>query len=418
MRILWITYAAIGAAAKTIEGNVTQSGTWIDAAMKELLKAHPDVELAIAAISSFSCKIREPENGVLFYGVSGIKRVMGKPSRRRPAQWETLFRDFQPDLIQVWGTEYAAGLDIVQAAGDIPVLFYIQGVAQAIQMYPNGGIPGGEFRRRLSFIEWPKLIRYRKMQKQMEAQSRIEREMTARALGVITDNDWCSSFFAGGRQKVFRHVLPLNQAFQNRTHDFSRAQKHTITCCAGTGPHKGLHILIKALAEVKKEFPDVTLYIPGNMEYRNPQWIFRPPYVSYLQQLIQNLELRDNVVFCGRLSPEEMAERVNASELFVLSSCIENHSATLREAMYMGMPCVSSLVGSVQEFVKYGENGLTFRYPEVTQLAEHIRRLFSDGGLRERLGRRAYETVRQRFPQDGQEHKTLYEIYREAGCKA
>ena len=41
-------------------------------------------------------------------------------------------------------------------------------------------------------------------------------------------------------------------------------ESHTIMCPAADYPIKGLHMLLKALAIVKKQYPDVKLYVPGS----------------------------------------------------------------------------------------------------------------------------------------------------------
>ena len=46
MRVLWITYAPLGRAGEVIEEMQSQSGTWIDATAKELLKTS-DVKVSI-----------------------------------------------------------------------------------------------------------------------------------------------------------------------------------------------------------------------------------------------------------------------------------------------------------------------------------------------------------------------------------
>lgn len=77
----------------------------------------------------------------------------------------------------------------------------------------------------------------------------------------------------------------------------------------------------------------------------------RSPYLAYLDKMIDQADLRDNIEFCGRLDQVQMARQMLDAKAFVMSSCIENHSSTLREAMYLGMPCISALAGSVYELV-------------------------------------------------------------------
>ena len=111
------------------------------------------------------------------------------------------------------------------------------------------------------------------------------------------------------------------------------------------------------------------------------------------------------------VSLQEMAERMNKSQVFVLPSCIENHSSTLREAMYLGLPCVTTMVGSVHEFVQHKQNGLIFRYAEHEQLAKQVKYLFANPTERVRMGENAYESIRAQFPQG--QVGVISEIYKQ-----
>lgn len=71
------------------------------------------------------------------------------------------------------------------------------------------------------------------------------------------------------------------------------------------------------------------------------------------------------------------------------------------EAMAMGRPVISTLRGGTAEFVRDGENALTFEPDDVSGLARAIRRLAGDEALRRKLraeGRRTAERFgRERF---------------------
>ena len=111
--------------------------------------------------------------------------------------------------------------------------------------------------------------------------------MAAVSNGVIGDNDWCSAYFDG--VDFYKHSLPVNTAFVDMKHIDSEAEPYSIICCAGRGAHKGLHVLIKALAIIKKEYSNVKVYIPGNMNVREPKWLFEPAYITYINKLYYHI---------------------------------------------------------------------------------------------------------------------------------
>lgn len=415
MRILWTTHTPLGKTGQLVEHFSSQSGNWVDAAAESLIKENTNVSLAIATIASHNCKV--VENGLTYYGVGGIKRYMGKMPRQKDIDiWKSVILDFQPEVIVVWGTEYSYGYSILKAAENIPVLFYIQGVIGAISQYPYGLLKPKDMCKRVCGIECLKLYFNWKNQRQMTKQKAIEIEMLKQSSGIIADNDWCTAYYRSRipTLSVYTHSLPIGASFQHDSYQ-AKKEEHTIFTIAGSGPHKGLHVLVSALRIVVKKYPDTKVFIPGNMEYRQPKWVFQPFYVTYLKKLIRLYGVEDNVVFCGRLSPEEMSEYIQRCAVFVMPSCIENHSSSLREAMIIGAPCISAFVGSVGEFVMAGENGMLYRYEEEFALADNILKLFDDREYAMRLGKNATKII-EKYILIGN-GKKMYEIFQNVLCK-
>lgn len=73
----------------------------------------------------------------------------------------------------------------------------------------------------------------------------------------------------------------------------------------------------------------------------------------------------------------------------------EGFGLTVAEAMWKGTPVVGGDVGGIRRQIKDGENGLLVS--SVEEAAERIVRLLEDEDLRRRMGRKATETVRERY---------------------
>ena len=95
-----------------------------------------------------------------------------------------------------------------------------------------------------------------------------------------------------------------------------------------------------------------------------------------------------------------MKERICAYKIFVMPSIIENHSSSLREAMYLGVPCISSVVGSVPVYVWHGENALLYRYEEYEVLAAQMIEMFLNEDKALRIGLNGYDSIRKRYDQE------------------
>jgi trehalose synthase len=73
----------------------------------------------------------------------------------------------------------------------------------------------------------------------------------------------------------------------------------------------------------------------------------------------------------------------------------EGFGLTVAEAMWKGTPVIGGRVGGIKHQIEDGENG--FLVDSVEHAAERIVQVVKDHKLRERLGERAKESVRQRF---------------------
>ncbi|NLK78732.1 MAG: glycosyltransferase [Clostridiales bacterium] len=92
---------------------------------------------------------------------------------------------------------------------------------------------------------------------------------------------------------------------------------------------KGQWHLLRAFKEVLKEEPKAKLYILGEGELQD-----------YLYKMVDELEMRESVVFCGFLkNPFSLISKV---KLFVFPSLWEGFGNALVEAMACGVPCIAS----------------------------------------------------------------------------
>jgi glycosyltransferase involved in cell wall biosynthesis len=103
---------------------------------------------------------------------------------------------------------------------------------------------------------------------------------------------------------------------------------------------KGLDILLRAFASVSARWPQLTLELVGE-----------GPLTPNLKQLVEELGVGELVRFSGVASPEEVADRLRSSDVFVLSSHSENMPLAVLEALCCGLPVVATDVGGVLEAV-------------------------------------------------------------------
>lgn len=115
------------------------------------------------------------------------------------------------------------------------------------------------------------------------------------------------------------------------------------------------------------------------------------------------------VIFTGRVSPEDLVLLYNGADLFVYPSFAEGFGLPVLEAMSCGLPVITSNATSLPEVA--GDAGIAVDPDDRSGLAAAIRRVLGDNGLREELGRRSLRQAR-RFSWERTAEQTL-EVYRE-----
>lgn len=402
MKVMWMTFAPIGRAAKVLYGAPTQSGGWVDGALAALLPYIKEgkLSLEVVALDSKDACVADEETGVCYRTVN-VERRRGKRGGKEDARaFKAVIDAFCPDVIQVWGTEFTFGLDVIEAAGDIPVCFFIQGVMASLAKHPLGDVPVRELRRMLgptAFFKFRSLKKWHKINKRHVA---YETEMVSRSAGLLADNDWTLAQYRHCTDHFYYVPLVANACFSEQSWDVNACERHTLfTVAGGICPQKGVHEAVLAVAQLKEKYPDIKLYIPGAVLTKKPTFLYDSVFIRHIRKLIAKHGLQENVFFTGKLSPQQMAERMRKANAFLMPSCVETHSSSLREAMLVGVPCVSAAVGTVPELLRYGENGFLYRYGEPEMLAYCVDKLFSDDGLATRIGAEGKRAVNGMYPQ-------------------
>lgn len=119
------------------------------------------------------------------------------------------------------------------------------------------------------------------------------------------------------------------------------------------------------------------------------------PDVQSAKDLASELGLGGRVEFSG-YAPYETTPRVyREAEVFVSPTYAEGFSNTILEAMATGLPIVSTSVVGVVDCLTDGENALLSEPGDPEGLAEALRRMLADAGLRRRLAQTALAEARE-----------------------
>ena len=378
-QVLWITNALIGhhRAMMGLDNSVT-GATWLHAAYAASL-GNNEYRLHIATLGDVREMLTGCKDGHCFYILpEGKNRRYDIQSKEHYKEWRALKDTVKPDLVVVWGTETRFAYLAMTAMPEVPVIIYMQGVIRSVASHYYEGVPFNYRMRSLRDIA--DIIDSKSQINNFKFQVELEEKMLKMAYAVIVENDWCENVCKGinPELRVFRNKLPIAESYFGRQWELDNIRPHTIFTNAGGYPIKGHHILFKALATVKRVYPDVKCYIPGVQLYVFNTFIRKSGYFKYLYRLIKDGDLQDNVCYVGRLTSEQMADYLTKCNVYVMPSIVENHSSSLIEAMVVGTPSISALVGGVADIVTHGKNGFLYNSLDSDSLAGIIITMFNN----------------------------------------
>ena len=164
--------------------------------------------------------------------------------------------------------------------------------------------------------------------------------------------------------------------------DTPAKDRHMLVCVGRLDPVKGQDILIRALALLKDELHHVRIELIGHgrmeTEYR---------------ELAATLGLKDDVIFRGSVSHDEVLRSMRASTITLVPSRSEAFGLVNIESMAVGTPVIASAVGGIPEIVRDGIDGFLVLPEDPQAFADKIKFLLENDDICEEMGRNA----RQRF---------------------
>jgi glycosyltransferase involved in cell wall biosynthesis len=152
-------------------------------------------------------------------------------------------------------------------------------------------------------------------------------------------------------------------------------------------PDKGQEWLIRALAGVKKEFPETKLLLAGD-----------GPRRGQLESLAGELRLKDDVIFAGFVKDVENVYA--ALDVFLLPSFFEALNNSLLAAMAYEIASIAFNKGALGEIIEDGKSGLLVSGPDPSEISAACVRVLRDRGFAASLGRAGRARVEQNFSTD------------------
>ncbi len=241
----------------------------------------------------------------------------------------------------------------------------------------------------------------------------ISRQVLVGAKQIICANSFLAQQVKARQPAVADKIFVLNPGAKVETVSLSEVQtflekyrlvdKKIIFSLGRLVPRKGFDQVIKALAIIRQQAPDLfsqSVYLLTG----------EGPDKERLQTLVQEQQLTDKVIFLGSFSGQSKSAAFQASDLFVMPARqigddYEGFGIVYLEANLFGKPVIAGQSGGVFEAVADGESGYLLPPEDTNLLATKIIDLLTNPQLASKLGEQGRKRAQKLFNWSAQAQK-------------
>lgn len=149
-----------------------------------------------------------------------------------------------------------------------------------------------------------------------------------------------------------------------------KSQDKVILSARSLAEFYNIKIVLKAAAMVMNKKKNVKLISCWHSGEQNQ--------IDELKDLVEQLEIKDNVIFYGKAPYEEMPRLYNLADALVSLSSYDSCPMSMLEAMACGTPVVMGDLPQIREWITDGENGYIVPCVDDNAAAEAIMRVLFD----------------------------------------
>ena len=160
------------------------------------------------------------------------------------------------------------------------------------------------------------------------------------------------------------------------------AEKKVIVCVARLVHRKGQDRLIEAMPEILSAIPNAHLLIVGE-----------GPYRQQLVKRVNQLKIKDDVTFVGRIGYEQLPEYICAGDLFAMPSRsrfwgleVEGLGISYLEASACGLTVIAGNSGGAPDAVDEGKSGVVVSGIDNDAIAKAVVKFLNDPEISKTMG--------------------------------
>lgn len=191
----------------------------------------------------------------------------------------------------------------------------------------------------------------------------------------------------GGAHSVPKRALDDDRFKGEIKINHSRITKPYALFTSRHEPWKRFDWAIEAMARVIEKYPEAKLVIPGAETAVTPR----------LKDLAKRLGISKNVIFTGPISQKDLWRLYENAAVYIFTSRKEDLGIVVEEAQAAGVPVVAWNCGGPTVTVVDNKTGFLVKPYELSVLADKITSLFKNPSLRDKMGKNAWEHIKNNF---------------------
>lgn len=195
---------------------------------------------------------------------------------------------------------------------------------------------------------------------------------------------WVQSISTNSHIKIIYNPVLL----PDKAHSWETRKPGTVLFLGQIRKQKGIYDLLEAAAKVSAIYPEFRLLVGGDGE------------LTQAQVFAAKVGIDHKVEMLGWVKGADKERYLSEAMLYVLPSYNEGLPMSILEAMAVGMPVLSTVIGGIPEEVTEGVEGFLVEPGDVEALTARMSQLLYDPTLARRMGEAARYKVEKSFSSD------------------
>lgn len=380
MKVLWLSNSAF------VSEKTKETGSWLQPMAEQLASSITLVNVTDGIVEMpTSSNFKNIKQWIIPATVSNYGQ---EGSTETCSIVKDIIEKEKPDLVHIWGTEKFWASIYRKGYIAAPAILEIQGLLAPYTEYYYGGLSIKEIFQSIHLKEIIMPSRTLFHKKEVFRKRGVSETANIKSFKHISyQSQWVKNYisFVNPSATLYPTKIMLRKAFiESQKWIFHNAGDSPVvfSTCSAAVTYKGMHIIIKAIALLKRKYPNIKLKLAGSINIGDR---LLDGYSVFLKNLIRTYGLQENVIYLGSLDENQIIAHLQEANACVIPSFIETYCLAFAESMIVGTPTIASFAGAMPELAENGKEALFYNSVDYYTCAAYIDKVLQDKRLAEKL---------------------------------